>query len=261
MGVSKEKMEIWEGIILGLLQGLTEFLPVSSSGHLLLFEKFGVGEESMFFNVCVHVGTLVSVLVAMRKKWVPLVKKPLQKTNLFLLVASLPTVVIALLIKVLAPSLLEGQFLALGFVATTCCLVVCEKVATDKNGTLSVKSSILSGVFQGIAVLPGVSRSGATITALRLAGVDKKESADFSFLMSIPVILGSLILEIVGLKASNFALETTMILPTILGTITAGVSGYFAVKFFLKLVKEKSLLPFAVYTFLLAIVTLLTAPK
>ena len=261
MGVSKEKMEIWEGIILGLLQGLTEFLPVSSSGHLLLFEKFGVGEESMFFNVCVHVGTLVSVLVAMRKKWVPLVKKPLQKTNLFLIVASLPTVVIALLIKMLAPSLLEGQFLALGFVATTCFLVVCEKVATDKNGTLSVKSSVLSGVFQGIAVLPGVSRSGATITALRLAGVDKKESADFSFLMSIPVILGSLILEIVGLKASNFALETTMILPTILGTITAGVSGYFAVKFFLKLVKEKSLLPFAVYTCLLAIVTLLTTPK
>jgi undecaprenyl-diphosphatase len=254
-------MEIWEGIILGLLQGLTEFLPVSSSGHLLLFEKFGVGEESMFFNVCVHVGTLVSVLVAMRKKWVPLVKKPLQKTNLFLIVASLPTVVIALLIKVLAPSLLEGQFLALGFVVTTCCLVVCEKVATDKNGTLSVKSSVLSGVFQGIAVLPGVSRSGATITALRLVGVDKKESADFSFLMSIPVILGSLILEIAHLKASNFALETTMILPTILGTITAGISGYFAVKIFLKLVKEKSLLPFAIYTFLLAIVTFLTMTK
>jgi undecaprenyl-diphosphatase len=254
-------MEIWEGIILGLLQGLTEFLPVSSSGHLLLFEKFGVGEESMFFNVCVHVGTLVSVLVAMRKKWVPLVKKPLQKTNLFLIVASLPTVVIALLIKVLAPSLLEGQFLALGFVVTTCCLVACEKVATDKNGTLSVKSSVLSGVFQGIAVLPGVSRSGATITALRLFGVDKKESADFSFLMSIPVILGSLILEIAHLKASNFALETTMILPTILGTITAGISGYFAVKIFLKLVKEKSLLPFAIYTFLLAIVTFLTMTK
>ena len=79
--------------------------------------------------------------------------------------------------------------------------------------------------------------------------------------MSIPVILGSLILEIVDLSAGNFVLESAMILPTILGTITAGISGYFAVKFFLKLVKEKSLLPFAVYTFLLAIVTLLTTPK
>ena len=261
MGVSKEKMEIWEGIILGLLQGLTEFLPVSSSGHLLLFEKFGVGEESLFFNVCVHVGTLVSVLVALKKEWVPLVKKPLQKTNLLLLVSTLPTVVIALLVKVLAPTLINGQFLALGFALTTCCLVVCEKVATDKNNTLSVKSSVLSGVFQGIAVLPGLSRSGATITALRLVGVDKNKSATFSFLMSIPVILGSLLLEIIELSVGNFTLETTMILPTILGTITAGFSGYLAVKFFLKLVKEKSLLPFAIYTFLLAIVTLVTMTK
>ena len=103
-------MKIWEGIILGLVQGLTEFLPVSSSGHLFLLEKLGVGNESLFFNVCMHLGTLLSVLIVMRKKWLPLVRKPFQKTNLCVLVSCLPTVGFALLFKALAPTLLEGQF-------------------------------------------------------------------------------------------------------------------------------------------------------
>ena len=249
-------MKIWEGIILGLVQGLTEFLPVSSSGHLFLLEKLGVGNESLFFNVCMHLGTLLSVLIVMRKKWLPLVRKPLQKTNLCVLVSCLPTVGFALLTKAFAPALLEGQFLALGFMITAVFLFCAEKLHFDRKRALSVKTSILSGVFQGIAVLPGVSRSGATITALTLVGVDKKESADFSFLMSIPVILGSAILEIVPLVSGEFTLATGDILPLILGTVTAFLSGCFAIKFFLKIVATKSLLPFSIYTFLLSIVSM-----
>lgn len=249
-------MKIWEGIILGLVQGLTEFLPVSSSGHLFLLEKLGVGNESLFFNVCMHLGTLLSVLIVMRKKWLPLVRKPLQKTNLCVLVSCLPTVGFALLTKAFAPALLEGQFLALGFMITAVFLFCAEKLHFDRKRALSVKTSILSGVFQGIAVLPGVSRSGATITALTLVGVDKKESADFSFLMSIPVILGSAILEIVPLVSGEFTLATGDILPLILGTVTAFLSGCFAIKFFLKIVATKSLLPFSIYTFILSIVSM-----
>ena len=249
-------MKIWEGIILGLVQGLTEFLPVSSSGHLFLLEKLGVGNESLFFNVCMHLGTLLSVLIVMRKKWLPLVRKPFQKTNLCVLVSCLPTVGLALLFKALAPALLEGQFLALGFMITAVFLFCAEKLHFDQKRTLSVKTSVLSGVFQGIAVLPGVSRSGATITALSLVGVDKKEAADFSFLMSIPVILGSAILEILPLISGDFTLATTNILPLILGTATAFLSGCFAIKFFLKMISTKSLLPFSIYTFLLSIVSM-----
>lgn len=249
-------MKIWEGIILGLVQGLTEFLPVSSSGHLFLLEKLGVGNESLFFNVCMHLGTLLSVLIVMRKKWLPLLRKPIQKTNLCVLVSCLPTVGFALLFKTLAPALLEGQFLALGFMITAVFLFCAEKLHFDRKRTLSVKTSILSGVFQGIAVLPGVSRSGATITALSLVGVDKKESADFSFLMSIPVILGSAILEIVPLVSGEFTLATGDVLPLILGTVTAFLSGCFAIKFFLKIVATKSLLPFSIYTFILSIVSM-----
>ena len=249
-------MKIWEGIILGLVQGLTEFLPGSSSGELFLLEKLGVGNESLFFNVCMHLGTLLSVLIVMRKKWLPLVRKPLQKTNLCVLVSCLPTVGFALLFKTLAPALLEGQFLALGFMITAVFLFCAEKLHFDRKRTLSVKTSVLSGVFQGIAVLPGVSRSGATITALTLVGVDKKESADFSFLMSIPVILGSAILEIVPMISGDFTLATTDVLPLILGTVTAFLSGCFAIKFFLKIVATKSLLPFSIYTFILSIVSM-----
>ena len=249
-------MKIWEGIILGLVQGLTEFLPVSSSGHLFLLEKLGVGNESLFFNVCMHLGTLLSVLIVMRKKWVPLVRKPFQKTNLFILLSCLPTVGFALIFKTLAPTLLEGQFLALGFMITAVFLFCAEKLHFDRKRTLSVKTSVLSGVFQGIAVLPGVSRSGATITALSLVGVDKKESADFSFLMSIPVILGSAILEILPLISGDFTLATADVLPLILGTVTAFLSGCFAIKFFLKMISTKSLLPFSIYTFSMSIVSM-----
>ena len=248
-------MKIWEGIVLGFIQGLTEFLPVSSSGHLLFFEKLGIGEENLFFNICMHLGTLFSVLIVTRKTWLPLLKNLKDKTNLYLVISCIPTVAIAIIFKTLFPTLLSGAYLPFGFMATTVLLVCCEKLNFAQNGTLSMKSSVLSGVFQGIAVLPGISRSGATITALRLSGVDKSTAADFSFLMSIPIILGSLILESVDLFRGEFTLPTSDILPLVLGTITAFISGCIAIKFFLKLVKDKSLLPFALYTAILSILS------
>ena len=254
-------MKIWEGIVLGFIQGLTEFLPVSSSGHLLFFEKLGVGKESLFFNICMHIGTLVSVLIVTRKTWVPIIKNPRDKTLLYLFISTLPTVAIALLLKALAPTLIDGAYLPLGFMVTTVLIVCAEKLHFDQNKGLSVKSSILSGVFQGIAVLPGISRSGATITALRLSGVDKKQSADFSFLMSIPIIVGSLILESIDLFRGEFTFPTKDILPLALGTITAFVSGCFAIKLFLKIIKDKSILPFALYTFIMSIASFLLLSK
>ena len=250
-------MKIWEGIVLGFIQGLTEFLPVSSSGHLLFFEKLGVGEESLFFNICMHIGTLFSVLIVTRKTWIPLVKNPKNKTTLHLVVSCVPTVAIALVLKAFAPALIEGAYLPLGFMVTTALLVCSEKLCFAQNDGLSVKSSILSGVFQGIAVLPGISRSGATITALRLSGVGKEEGASFSFLMSIPIILGSLILESVDLFRGGYTLPNDQILPLILGTITAFVSGIFAIKFFLNIIKKKSVLPFAIYTFLMSVASII----
>ena len=179
-------MDVLYCIILGIVQGLAEFLPVSSSGHLLLLEKLGVGTPDLFFNVALHAGTLVAVIIAMRKRIVELVKKPFQKTTACLLVACVPTVVIALLFKHFFPSLLNGEFLGFGFVLTATFLFVGENIKIAQNRVLSFKTSILTGVLQGIAVLPGVSRSGATISCLTFLGVEKRDAADFSFLLSIP---------------------------------------------------------------------------
>ena len=223
--------------------------------------KIGSGKGELVFQrlpALWHFGTLLSVIIVTKKSWVELVKNPKNKTTLYLVLSCLPTVAIALLLKAFAPTLIEGDYLPLGFMITAMLLMGCEKLNIAQNKTLSFKSSILSGVFQGIAVLPGISRSGATITALRLLGVDKEQSADFSFLMSIPIILGSLILEGFDLFKGGYTIQPEEILPLILGTITAFASGSFAIKFFLKMVKNYSLTPFAVYTLLMSVASFLS---
>lgn len=246
-------MTVIEALILGIIQGASEFLPISSSGHLLLLEKLGVGQESLFFNVMVHVGTLLAVLLALRKSWFPLVRKPFQKTTAHILLACIPTVILALIFKFLLPSLLDGLLLGFGFVLTSFFLIVGEMFKPSQPTLLTAKKSILTGVLQGIAVLPGVSRSGATISALTVQGVDKTTAANFSFLLSIPIIIGSALLEGIELARSATPLDIG-VLPLIIGTAAAFISGLLSITFFLKLLKKHSMLGFAIYTLLLGIV-------
>lgn len=243
-------MEILHALILGLVQGAGEFLPVSSSGHLLLLEKAGIGEENLFFNICLHLGTLLSVLVCMRQPVLNLLKKPFCKTTGYIALACIPTVALALLFKYLAPSLIDGAYLPLGFAVTAVLLFATEKLVPQKNGFLDAKTSVLTGVLQGIAVLPGVSRSGATIAALRFCGVEKSSAAEFTFLLSVPVILGSALYEGVELGLTG-GLGDVSVLPLLTGVAAAFLSGCVAIRFFLSLMKTKSMLPFAAYVALL----------
>ncbi len=267
-------MEIWEALALGLAQGLSEFLPISSSGHLLILEKFGSGQENLFFNVMLHVGTLFAVLIALRKTWVPLLlfpfskKKKSQGGNLeiqsvfgglsagkidgYVVLACLPTVALAFVFKLLAPSLLDGKLLGCGFVLTAVLLYLGENFKPTKSTLLTPKTSILTGVLQGIAVLPGVSRSGATISALALQGVDKKAATTFSFLLSIPIIIGSALYESLDLITGKATLSISAA-AVIVGMIAAFLSGLAAIKFFLKLIEKHSMAGFVAYALLLGI--------
>lgn len=240
-------MSWWEALILGIIQGASEFLPISSSGHLLILEKLGVGEENLFFNVMLHVGTLIAVLIAMRKSWTPLLRHPKQKTTGYIILACIPTVAMAFALKYLLPFALNGMFLGAGFVLTACLLFMSEKLKPAKTAFLDTKKSVLTGVLQGIAVLPGVSRSGATISALTLSGVPKKSAAEFSFLLSIPIIIGSALVEGLDLILGKAALNIAP-LPLAIGMISAFVSGLISIKFFMKLIENRSLLGFAFYT-------------
>ncbi len=267
-------MEIWEALALGLAQGLSEFLPISSSGHLLILEKFGSGQENLFFNVMLHVGTLFAVLIALRKTWIPLLlfpfskKKKSQSGNLeiqsvfgglsagkidgYVVLACLPTVALAFVFKLLAPSLLDGKLLGCGFVLTAVLLYLGENFKPTKLTLLTPKTSILTGVLQGIAVLPGVSRSGATISALVLQGVDKKAATTFSFLLSIPIIIGSALYESLDLITGKAALSISAA-AVVVGMIAAFLSGLAAIKFFLKLIEKHSMAGFVAYALLLGI--------
>lgn len=245
-------MKIWEALVLGLVQGASEFLPISSSGHLLLLEKVGIGCEDMFFNIILHVSTLLAVIIALRKKWVPLLRRPFNKTNLNVVVACLPTVVLAVISKAFCPSLLGGDYLGAGFVLTAVLLYIGQNFNLHKSALVNAKTSILSGVLQGIAVLPGVSRSGATISALAFQGVKKEDATTFSFLLSIPIIIGSALYEGVDMALSKTPISIS---PWAIATgmISAFISGLISIKFFLKLVEKRSMTPFIIYTLLLGI--------
>ena len=247
-------MTVPEAILLGLVQGAGEFLPISSSGHLLLLEKLGIGEEDLFFNICLHLGTLLSVLVCMRYSVADLFRRGNGRLRLYILVACLPTVLFALLFKYLAPSLVDGAYLPLGFAVTAALIFISEKLAPAQNACLSYKNTLLTGVFQGIAVLPGISRSGATIAALRLSGVERPRAAEFSFLLSLPVIIGSALYEGTELAVTG-GLQEVSVLPLLLGMAAAFCSGCAAIKLFLALVRKRSSLPFAFYTAALAVVS------
>ena len=267
-------MEIWEALVLGLAQGLSEFLPISSSGHLLILEKCGIGQENLFFNIMLHVGTLFAVLIALRKTWIPLLQFPCSKKkksqigNLEIptvfgglsatkidgcvVLACLPTVALAFVFKLLTPSLLGGKLLGCGFVLTATLLYLGENFKPTKSTLLTPKTSILTGVLQGIAVLPGVSRSGATISALTLQGIDKKAATTFSFLLSIPIIIGSALYESLDLITGKATLSISAS-AVVVGVIAAFLSGLAAIKFFLKLIEKHSMAGFIVYTLLLGI--------
>ena len=239
-------MTVLESIFLGLLQGFTEFLPVSSSGHLILAQKLWDIPGNFFFDVMLHLGTLLAVVIAMRKTiWQAIVNWK-NKKLLYLIVASVPTFVIALLVKIFVPENLMTQLLPIGFALTIVLIVISHylakpKLRLEQSGFLPV---IITGLTQGIAVLPGLSRSGSTISVLKLFGVNSSDSAEFSFLLSIPVILASAVVEIweVAKVPVNIPWHCVAI-----GIVCAFLSGLVAVSMVMKAVKRKSWIAYAIY--------------
>lgn len=239
------------GFILGLVQGLTEFLPVSSSGHLALLEAFGVGEENVFFNLALHLATLLAVLVSLRKSVWEAVRHPTSPKTLFILVASVPTACMAAAVRYLVPT--SASFLPFCFITTAVILLLPSVISRpqwsfgDKG---MVKRALITGLAQGVACFNGISRSGATTSAMCLVGLEPAESAETSFLLSIPVIVGSSAVELIGGGAAGINWGSLLI-----GAVTAFLVGLAAIRAFLKIMKKRKLWIFSIYTFLLGIVS------
>lgn len=259
-------MEIWQAIVLGLTQGLTEFLPVSSSGHLaFMMRVFGVSEGGLFFSIILHLGTLVAVCAVYYKDILALFKKPF-KALLYLIVASVPAGVAGLLLDdVIEKNLLGskhlGIILAVFFAVTATVLFVTEIFVKKRQNELPLcwRTAIPMGLAQAVAILPGISRSGSTICAGTLAGGKSEDVAKFSFLMSIPVILGSFAVSLAkglykGEIQADFAANGSAYGWCIaLGFIISAISGLFAIKVMLKIIQKANYKWFSLYLVLLAI--------
>ncbi len=245
-----------QAVILGLVQGLTEFLPVSSSGHLVIVQHLlGIEAEMMSFDVFVHVGTLVAVLAAFRKDIWALLKKPFQRFTGMVVLACIPTALMGLLLD----DVFEHLFSSLAAVA--CALIVTGILlqlsdrydGNKKAEDMSVADALIIGTLQGFAITPGLSRSCTTLFGSLLRGLDRKEAARFSFILSIPVILGAALREL--LKLDGGAISGTYLL----GAVVAAVSGYFAITVFLRLLEKKSMKYFSLYVWVLAAVLLISS--
>lgn len=246
-------MNYFQAIILGIVQGIAEFLPISSSGHLVLFETFlGIQEPSFFYDVMLHVATLVPIFIVFRKDIMALIKKPFQKTTYLLVIATIPTVLFVLLFGDFTDKLYStGLFLPFSFALTGCFLLYADKAAKkeSKGKKVGYIDAVIIGCMQAVGSLPGVSRSGSTLTGALASGVDRDEAAKFSFLMAIPAILGALVLQLVDLLKGEVVIGNESLLPMLVGCIAAMIAGYLSINFLLALIKRAKLKFFAFYVF------------
>lgn len=249
-------MKIIQAVLLGILQGLTEFLPVSSSGHLIVFKHlFGLDTEmfGLTFDIAVHVATLAAVFVVFWRDIFILIKKPFQKLTLLLVIATIPAAVTGFFFDDKIEEISQnGGFLGISFLATALILIVCEKLSTGKKyfEDITYLDAGAVGIVQAIAIMPGISRSGSTLSTGIALGVKKEGALKFAFLMSIPIILGSAVLGVKNIAEEPQNFDFGVILA---GMISSGLSGYFTIKFMLDFFKKRKLTAFAVYVALLGV--------
>ena len=262
-------MDAIQAAILGLVQGLGEFLPISSSGHLMLGRMvlgISVDQSSGVYHmldILLHVATLIPVLVVFWKDWWAILRNPFKsKTLLLLFIASLPTLVVKVIFDDFIDGAETGWFLGVSFLLTAVFLLVAEHISARMKARTeqpTIPQAIAMGCMQGVALLPGVSRSGSTLAGGLLCGLERKSAAKFSFMMSAPAIVAALLLEgYDAYKADVFEGVDmgSFVLPAIVGMIVAGVVGYIAIRFMLSLISRVSLNWFALYVAILGLIFL-----
>jgi len=257
-------MNLFEAMILGLIQGLTEFLPVSSSGHLELGKYlFGIDHESNFyFSIAVHGATVLSTIVVLWKEIKDLFKgffkfRMNEETSYILkiLVSMIPVGFTGLFMEEIAGKFFAGNMISLGieFMITAVFLLL-ALVIKPKERQIGFLDSLIIGIAQAIAVLPGISRSGATIATGIMLGNKKSDIAKFSFLMVLIPVIGANLLE---LKTGNMPTEGASLFVILIGFFIAFISGYLACKWMINLVRKGNLIWFAIYCILASIFSIL----
>jgi len=250
-------MSFAHAILLGLIQGVTEFLPVSSSGHLALAQHFlpGFSQPGLLFDVILHLGTMVAVVIVFRADLARLFSAPFNKSAsgagdrrllLLLIAGSVPTAIIGLAFK----DVVEGLFtnvslIALMLIVTGTLLFLAERFRRPgrKEAALTFGDAIVTGIAQGVAIIPGISRSGSTIATLLFKGVDGETAARFSFLLALPAVGGAALLSLKDLEALPLG-ELPVYLA---GAVVAMLAGLLSIRFLLQIIRRQRLIYFALY--------------
>ncbi|MGB5237637.1 MAG: undecaprenyl-diphosphate phosphatase [Flavobacteriaceae bacterium] len=258
-------MEVLDAIILGIVQGLTEFLPVSSSGHLELGKALlgdqSIPEESLLFTVVLHFATALSTIVVFRKDVWEIIRGLFQfkwneetRFSLKILISMIPAALVGLFFEDSLELLFGGNIQLVGFMLiVTALLLYFADRAKDTDKPVSYKNAFIIGISQAIAILPGISRSGATISTSVLLGVDKNKAARFSFLMVVPLIIGKIAKDFLGGEI-NFQSEAFISMSA--GFIAAFIAGLVACTWMIKLVRQSKLTYFAIYCLLIGLLAI-----
>jgi undecaprenyl-diphosphatase len=259
-------LDILQAVILGLVQGLGEFLPISSSAHLVLVPwLFNWEDPGLTFDIALHIGTLIAVVIYFWKDWLRLISKGLtdarsREGRLFwyLVLATIPGAAIGLLLEKKAetifrnPVLVAIMLITLGIVLYWVDRKSAKKIEAEN---ISLKTSFLIGLSQALAIIPGVSRSGITMTTGLFLGLTREGAARFSFLLSAPIIFGAAVIKMPHIIANPSIINT----PFIVGMIVSCIVGLASIGFLLRYLQTKTFLPFVLYRFILGAVVIVIA--
>lgn len=286
-------MELWKAIVMGIIQGIAEFLPISSSGHLAIFKHIlNIDLESggLFFDVLLHVGTLVAIFVAFwkdikklfmdgvgividcavnvgtfvsnrfskeQKEYRKVIDNAYRKFVLLIIVSTIPTGIIGVLLQGIIEYASTTLLIpGIGLIITAILLAIADRNNSGRKraNQVSYTEAGIVGLAQGVATLPGISRSGTTITACLLCGFDKNFAVKYSFIMSIPAVLGAAILELKDI--TKISLATADVVNYLVGMMIAGVVGYICIKTMLVIVRGKKFKYFSYYCFVVGVIAI-----
>lgn len=273
-------MNLFQAILLGTIQGLTEFLPVSSSGHLVIFQSlFGLQEPELFFDICLHVGTLIAIFVVFIREILSILGtllrlpslsrkagglKALFQTNEdvrisgLIVLGTIPTGLLGFLFNGIADRIFSNlPLVGLMLLVTGTLLWITRGIATSERSIrgMGMRDTFLVGVVQGLAILPGISRSGSTISTALLLGIGRETAGRFSFLLSIPAILGAAMVK--GLESGLMEKSSASVSALVCGTLAAALVGYLALILLLRLVKHGNFYLFSPYCWTVGVLALI----
>ncbi|MDR1698191.1 MAG: undecaprenyl-diphosphate phosphatase [Erysipelotrichaceae bacterium] len=267
-------IEFFKHILIAIVQGITEILPISSSAHIFILEKLLDMNESLLFSIMLHFGSLVAVIIYFHKELWKMIKyfflflfnrnrdeeaRHYFMLDIYLIIATIPAALLGYFLNDFIETTLLGLLpIGIALLVTGTMLIIISRL----NGSKSLKEmkwyhALIIGAFQGVGIVPGISRSGITLSGLKVNKFNNAEAAHFAFLLFIPVSLGSFVLELIKLGSGTVAFDNSLIAPYLVSILVAGVVTFFALYFLLKIIRKGRLWYFSPYLFLLGTVVII----